>query len=453
MIWILIYLLTVFVSSLLIYKKKDGFLFYFIIALAFIAPYSSITGLSLYSVFVRIIIPGFVFTYTLWKFNDLKLFIRYSFKEYLKYTILVFGLYIVIILFDVLFLHIKVTKIPVNYFVKYYELFWSISFFLILFARLNGERRTVVFNQIHFIILLVGSLVGFLTYLKVPLVYTFHEKMYNFTFIIYDEKRELFDFVRWYNRPNSIFSAANQFGLFASLSLIISKYMYDEKIIGNKKMVINVILQVLILVSSQSRTGFIFYFLIIGLLYLRGTNYKRKLILIPILLPFFIIVYFVLPERIMNLFSGKEGLIEALGYQRIYFWFKFFNSLTWESIFNGMPRLIERDDFTFFESGYFNIYFEGGLGLLLLHFIHIRKIGNFKIKNLKIKNFAVPYSTVFILSEILQGTFITKRYALLNGMVIAYLIIKKFETDSVDSANKVETQSDDMTNTLSKRRR
>ncbi|MBN2165702.1 MAG: hypothetical protein JW717_05445 [Marinilabiliaceae bacterium] len=428
MIWIIAYFIIVVVSSVLIYKKKDGFLFYFIVALAFIAPYSDITKVSLYGIFVRLVLPAFVITYFFWKFNDLKRLLLFSFKSYLKYTFMVFGLLILIFCYDAFALHLKASKISISYYLKYFELLWSVAFFLILFARLTGVKRLLVFNKIHFIVLVIASLIGFLTYMHIPFVYSFHQNMYNKTFVIYDEVREVFNYVIWYNRPYSIFSASNQFGVFASLSLILSFYFFDERVIGKTKLIISIILQLLILISSQSRTGFIFYIFIAGILYLKKTDVKKMIMMIPVFIPLLILMYFVLPDRIIELFSGNEGLIEVMGAQRIYFWAKFYNSLTWDSLISGLPWLVGgKEQFTFFESGYFNIYFEGGIGFVLLHFIHLRKIGRFRVSNLNIKSFAFLYSLVFILSEFLQGSFITTRYVLINGMVIAYLIIKRYE--------------------------
>lgn len=436
MIWVLIYILTVLISSVLIYKNRDGFLFFFVVALAFIAPYSDITGLSLYDVFVRLILPGIVMTYVVWKYSDLKSFLLFSFNEFLKYTFMIFGVCIFIFIYDIFIMHIQFSNIPINYYVKYFELFWSILFFLILFARLDGDRRKKVFNNIHFIILIISSLIGFLTYLRIPFVREFHEKMYNYIFILYGGERELFDFVRWYNRPYSIFSAANQFGLFASLSLIASIYFYDESIISRRKLIISIVLQLFILISSQSRTGFIFYLLITGLLFFKRTTFRKKIVLIPIIIPIVFLIIIILPERIVGVFSGQEGLIEMLGAQRIFFWIKFINSLSWDSIINGMPILQERG----FESGYFNVYSEGGIALLLLHFTHLIKIGRFRFKESNISRFAFLYALVFILSELLQGSFVTTRYVMFNGMIIAYLIIKKFEKISNEGDDDVEVK-------------
>lgn len=427
MIWLTIYLLVVLAASIFAYKKMDGFLFYTIAIVAFIAPYSGITIVSFYSLCVRIFIPSIVICYIIWKRNDLVKLLRFSFRNFLYLTILVFALYAVIILYDRFVLGISLGQIPFGYLIKYFELFWSILFFLILFARVDSSKRLYSLKKIYLVVLTLASLIGFLTYLKVPIVYSFHEEMYNYVFEKYGADQELFDFVRWYNRPYSIFSASNQFGLFATLSLIVSLYLYDENVLNKITLSLTVVLQFLILISSQSRTGFLVYVILLFIVLMRRTNLKQKIISLPLLVIVLLMAMNFLPDRVADLFSSEESIVEGVDTQRIYFWIKFYNSLSIESIFNGMPRLAQEKDFTFFESGYLNIYFEGGMGLILLHFAQIRKIGVIGRDVPNLSRFGMLYSFVFLFSEIFQGTFINVRYGLFNGLIIAYIIINTYE--------------------------
>jgi hypothetical protein len=270
----------------------------------------------------------------------------------------------------------------------------------------------------YFFILFTSSLALF-SYIDILGVRDFHFNYYNFTiadpFFDYlllsrdiDIKRSVF----------STFSNQTQFGSFGSLGFLVCTYFYKNRYYNKNQYFLLFLLFLTIVITSESRTALIVFF-ITSLLVFYDKFGLKTLLFMPIVVLFWFFVFPFLSERTLLLFSSDQEVLE-LGYsQRGLFWDLFIDKIK-ESYYILLIGLPKSNGYTqFFESGYLNMINRGGIFGLFFYFLLLLK----PIKYIKYKQNHYLKFFIFLLLflEISQGVWLSFRMNFISA--IAFLII------------------------------
>jgi hypothetical protein len=302
-------------------------------------------------------------------------------------------------------------------------------FFALFYYYTLNLKEELLLNSISKVLqffILFTSLLALFSYVNIDFIRNFHFNYYNFIVARegfsdfpllppqIDLKRSVF----------STFSSQNQFGSFASLSLLICTFLYKSNYILKFQYYIIIALLIVIVITSESRTALIVFALLVILILFK--QYKIKIILfVPLLILFGILLFPFLGERTYLLFSSSDEIFE-LGYkQRFIFW-----QLFLESVFGDGSILIiglnkSNNLISFFESGYLNMIARGGL--IGLYFYLIILIYPLKYLNRK-KNANTFYLKYFIILllflEISQGVWLSFRMNFFSAIVFSIILFE-----------------------------
>lgn len=440
-----LYLLITIIISLLFTRKKWEFIFYIFSFGLILTPSTKILGLysssvlnfniNQYIIYILIFLYPISFLFLLKGKKNSNTLLKYYYKKIGVFFFLIICSFLFNMILNVMYYRVSFFALPRYHLMEYLSAFVILHFSLILFSKIDSHRISIVFRNLWIITLIYSATLGAIFFLKIPFAESFQKIAYNFNFKGTTSFLDTaLDASIYLNRSYSIFGGGNQFGILASISLIIASYLLNEKIITKTLFFILIFFQLLILTSSLSRTGFLFYLLTWLILVIRnsGNIFKTSLFLIG----FSFILYLALTifdERIQNIFI-LENFISAFFSERLNYWILFFEILksTPESLYLGLSKYYFLSRNIFFENGYLNLYAEGGLFTLLLHFLAYFVL-MFQLKKTtgdnKFSSFhksASDYLLLFLLIELLQGALLSFRFEAINGITIGYFIYLKY---------------------------
>ncbi len=304
-------------------------------------------------------------------------------------------------------------------------------FFYCLFKELSSKNILDIFLNILLYIGTIASFFGLLFYLSIPMVQDFQRIFYEFKFTGIDGSIfSLTDQAIKNNRPYSIFSSANQYGIFATFLSIPFTYLFLNRSVAKSKYYFVLLISVIIAITSQSRTALILLILTNGVLILRGKSTNRKLIFAFVILLCAIILPLFIPERVEESFSMDKFIVLIFD-QRIDHWQSFFSTdLTYSILFAGIVNEALKDGFLkLFESGHLNIIARYGLVFFIIYSLIYYK--NYKYseatyqnKHMKKMKNIISYSIVILfLSEVFQGTLFTLRYEFIFSIYFSIALV------------------------------
>lgn len=252
--------------------------------------------------------------------------------------------------------------------------------------------------------------------------YSIHKVFYNY--FLGTSIETLFEFVENNHRTYSIFSGPNQFSFFASINLIVNYFLYKRSILRLNKLVIFNLLNIWILIVSGSRTGTFFYIVALFLI-LKKFTYNRNTILsiIALFILYFIILPFIMPERIYESIFSLDLAIKNFSEQRLHFWSEIFDLIRKDVnyLFLGFyENLFIENEGAHFESGYLQLIGIGGIFCFIIFIILL-----YHLYQLSEKLNPLHYIFIlFFLGEIFMGLFFELKWSILNALMIGYIMSK-----------------------------
>lgn len=451
-----IFLFVIVVSSLLFTRNKWEFLFYILSFGLILTPSTKILGLyssnpinfniNQYIIYLLILFYPISFLILLKQKKSAKNILQYYYKEFGIFFFLIICSFLINMILNVLYYNISFFALPRYHLMEYVSFFVILHFTLILLSKVDSLRLNIIFRNIWIVTLIYSATLGILFLLKVPFVTSLQEVAYNFNFKSANSFLDsAIDAALYLNRSYSIFAGGNQFGILASISLIIASYFFKKRIISKSIFILIIFLQLLILTSSLSRTGFLFYLLACLIIFLRSSKNIYKILLF--ITGFSVILYLTLTlfdDRIRNIFVFDK-FIAAFISERYNHWTSFFEILktNHESIYLGLSKQYLLSNNIFFENGYLNLYAEGGIFTLFIHFLAYFILIYKLSKPSQIDSFSsisktsFDYLFLFLLVELLQGVLFSFRFESLNGITIAYFIYEKYLSHKIELDNKL----------------
>ena len=448
----LIFILIIIIIPLFVTKNKWEYLFYVLSLLLVLTPSTKLLGLDSSSslnynvnqfIIYFLIFLFFVTSHQI--FNKKYKILTYYYKSYGIYFAMIIIAFVINMIFNSMYYRKSIFELPRYHFMEYLSFFVIMHFFLLLFSKIQKEKVKVIFRNFWVILLTFSSIFSLLYTLKLPFAIFLQGEAYNFNFksegAFFDNAIEAYEYL---NRSYSIFAGGNQFGILAPMGLLVTAYFLKEKLLSKLSFTLLLIPQLIILVTSLSRTAFLFYLFAILILIVRNSKY----ILGTILLIFggaIILIYAItiLDERLKTIFDF-DFIIDALFSERIDHWMKFIDliNLNPESIVLGHTKSYLSSGNMFFENGYLNLYAEGGILTLLMHLIAyfvlmytLSKQKN-RIINPSFMKLSVDYLFLFLLIEVLQGAFVSFRFESINAITIGYFIYMKYLSELRVNAQK-----------------
>lgn len=429
----LIFIIIILFITLIV-SNKNEFWIIFISLLLLITPTTPIFGieisqgnLNINKYIIYFIFPLFILINII--NNKSKIIVIYFFKSYGRYFLYFIIVYIINWTIYSLFYNIPFLSAPRFQFNQMVAYLNCLLFFIIFFMVHYHSKLYESIIKIFYIFVIYSSFLGLLVIINNDTFLSFLNLFYNFAYKSKTGIGYAIDFTFIYKRAYSVFGGgANQYGFLAPLSLIIFYHAYKKNKI-NPSLFISVILaNILILLSSESRTALVFYIIIVLHLVLisKVKGLRIFAILLPLVILVYLITYSLLPTRVLEIYD-KNSFIDVFMAQRGNFWLNFISLLPGldEAFFFGMVREHTQNIELFFESGYINILAEGGIFILLLYIVMILypiKYVSDKYNIDKTLYLNIYLYSIFI-SEIIQGSFMSFRYESLNAILISYSIV------------------------------
>lgn len=291
---------------------------------------------------------------------------------------------------------------------------------LYIFTNFPSKVQNIVKNFL-LVVTIYAAILSLGTYIHLEPFYTIQKLFYN-TYIGVRSLETLFDFADINQRSYSIFSGANQFSLFASISIIFGFYLYRIRAMNHFEFILLFLSTIIILISSGSRTGMFFYIFSLFVIYIKlALHYK--IAITPLIIIILLLVLNILPARITDTLSDIDQLMEAVQGQRIDFWIVAWNILSdnFSNILFGFSEQIYIDDEgSHFESGYLQLFGLGGV-FSVCCFLYLLKLFYslyLPTREKILKNIIL----IFFLAEIFMGTFFELKWSIINGILLAYII-------------------------------
>ncbi len=279
-------------------------------------------------------------------------------------------------------------------------------------------------SDVLFFAICFNVILATFSYLHIEPIRSIHNLFYNFS---YTEDGVTYNLLEQQALSShfgvfATFSAQNQFGAFSYLMLIIFSFFREKHIITSSKFLLTAIFLLLIAIASESRTTLMFFTLVSIFLIFRF--YKVGAIFVaPFLVAAFILIMPYLGERVSFLFGGSsDDFVELTEKQRLFFWLSFFERIQEEKLFIVLGLNSSREGIEFFESGYLNMIVRGGVLSAILYFLTIYK--GLKSSQGLIKH----YFFIFLILEVIQGTFISFRMNILNGFLVGFVLSLKYKS-------------------------
>jgi hypothetical protein len=287
-------------------------------------------------------------------------------------------------------------------------------------------------RSVFWIFTISVSLFGILVLFEIQPFSEIQKVFYNFRSIDSNGNSFLLvDSISRDQRTFSFFTAANQYGAYAALSIVIGTILYKDKHIGFWHFAIYFICSALIIFSSQSRTSFFLFFLFLFLTMMSKINIKT-IFLMALISATTLMFYDLLPERLISS-ADSSSFQSNLESQRLTYWYNFISKFTFdlEFVFHGFyNQSFLKNDPMFFESGILNFMSKHGLIATFIFFsLIVKSLVNIKTKKLSLKLLATignitKWGLIVLLSgEILQGWMLSYRLETILSIFIslAYL--------------------------------
>lgn len=305
------------------------------------------------------------------------------------------------------------------------EIFLVVLIYSLLVFHKFPDDADIIVRRFLSIVIVFSGLLSLSTYFFIEPFYTVQKLFYN-TYIGLSGLESLFDFAEINSRSYSIFSAANQFSLLASFSIIFSYYFLKNFSMNKINFFIIFIFSLIILLSSGSRTGMVFYCFTLLMIY-KEIKFNKKVFLLPLIPIFILFVIGTLPDRILDTFTNFDTVIDDLGGQRIIFWlvsWNFLNEDISNVLFGFREKMFILNEGAHFESGFLQLWGTGGILGLLIFVSLLKSIYDLRLRyEERILKFII---LLFILSEFFMGVFFELKWSVLNGVFVAFLIQKSY---------------------------
>jgi O-antigen ligase len=327
-------------------------------------------------------------------------------------------------------------SLPKYHLVEFISFFVILHFAIILVENIEYYRALVVIRNIWVTVVVYSALLGVLFMLDIDIVVRLQELAYNFNF---SNTKSLLDTgldaSNYLGRSYSVYAGSNQYSTLASTSLVIFHFLRRQDIISKKLLVILIGFEILILVSSLSRTGFLLYLITVILVLSQNIKYKINYLLFSIIIVTVLnlsLSYF--DERIQEIFD-LELVLEAFFSERYFHWTIFFNILgsSPESILLGVYEYYLNTRNNFFENGYLNLWAEGGLlsliGFMLFYYTSLVWFSRIKPIDKALKRAVVNYFLLYMIFEVFMGVFVAFRFESINAITIAFFIYIAYNND------------------------
>lgn len=410
--------------SFLFFKNKFIALYAFLIIFFLISPTAKILGLhnmDIYNLQISRIIVLFVlpsvFVLYLLKIKIIKTKII---KQHLKLFIIIFAVLVCVLFTSFIRNNFSFSNLNITTILNIWTfiIFFLFSTFFFSDNRISIKLKFKIMNKVFFTVLFFASFLALMTYLKIDIFYNIHKNYYNLFLGGYSGEDTLFLMVERYNRVYSILDAPNQFALFAVLMYIYFKLSKDMKYTSTLVYIYTIVLEFIILFTSQSRTGLLLYIIVSILIYL-NYSFKKKVYLLPLLILIVAISIPFLPERVMNIFS-IENFKEEMDAQRLFFWINTINEMfsSASSLLLGFIEKITTPEEGFhIENGYLQLIAVGGIGAfgLLISFLILLARSYQTSSNVLIKRYALYTVYIVSLSEMFMGSIFNVKISMVIG--------------------------------------
>lgn len=449
----LIFVVLAALFSFMLSENKHEFYFYLFSFCLILSPSTKIFGLYSDSFFnaninqfiIYFLVLAFPFNIIINSTNKNKFpfVIKVYYRKIGRLLIFVLFSFIVNMFLNSIFYDISIFSFPKYHFVEYVSFFVLLHASFSLLNKINPKRVLIILRNIWISILVFSSLLGILYSWNVESIIDLQELAYNFNFTNTISFLETaIESANYLNRSYSVFGGSNQYSVLATSSLVLFYFFYKRKILTRRLFIILIIFQILVLISSLSRTGFLLYIIVSFVIISQNSKHFINYILYTSLV--LITLYFslsFLDARIQNIFDF-DIVVVSFFTERGYYWALFFEiiSNSFESIFLGLYSYYKETKSIFFENGYLNLWAEGGLITLLLHFVFyftlMKWFKNSSTTDKSLSRSIFNYLFAFCIFEIFLGTFVAFRFEAINAITIATFFYLKIAEKNL----KINTQ-------------
>jgi hypothetical protein len=306
--------------------------------------------------------------------------------------------------------------------------FFLFSIFIFSNERISIELKFKIMNHIFLSILFMSSIFALMTYLKIDIFYNIHKNYYNLFLGGYSGEKSLFSMVERYNRVYSIFSGPNQFGFFAVLMYIYFTLSKNMRIISNSTYLITILLELIILFTSQSRTSLLLYSAVGIFIYLNN-SLKMKVYLLPVILVFIVGIIPFVPARVIDIFS-ITNFTEELDSQRLFFWISAINEMFASSssfMFGFIEKVSLPEEGFHIENGYLQLIAMGGIVafVMLFYFLVLLKKNYQMYLYDSIKQYALFTIYIVGISELFMGSIFNVKMSMVIGTLFGFYLSLK----------------------------
>lgn len=421
-VFIIMYV-TFFVLCLYFYKDKKTRLFFAFILFLFTSPSVKIFGLYDYSLLnlnlnrysIIALIPFIAYLFIKEQSTVKKIFTVIKIPALIIITGLIFSLSSLYI-FNI-----------ENIFL--YNLSFQYAIFLILlifvsyfYLQYGFESLKKVFDLSFKVLFYFSVTISFLFYLNLTITNEIIFNFYNFASRI--DHITIFEDAVNLNRFYSLFIWTNQFGAFASLSLIFFYFNFVKGKSSFPLLLFNIILCISIIFLSGSRTGLILF--VIAGIYISYRiffkDFKHKISSGKIALFIFSViivaaVFYFSPGRI------SDDYLVSFYDQRIYFWKIFIENTSFpvDYIFGFDLSKLNNSPM---ESGYLRFISSGGIPFFLsfLALMLYLFYKSSKCKNFVFRHIGMLWIILIIIGESVQTFFLTVRYETLMAFIYVFVL-------------------------------
>ncbi len=435
-VFIILYLIF-FVLSLYFYKDKKTLPLFAIAVFLFTSPSVKIFGLYDFSLLNlnlnRYVIASLV---------PVILYLGYKDSKLIKETLSILKIPLTVIFVGLIFSLSSLYLFNIENIFLYNLSFQYFIFSVVLVflgyscLKFGFESMKKVFDASFKILFYYSVILSVLFYANLSLSNDIIFQFYNFASRI--DFVTIFEDAKNLNRFYSLFIWTNQFGAFASLSLIYFYFNFVKSKSSFPLLLFNLVLSISIIFLSGSRTGLILF--VIAGLYISYRiffkDFKHKISSGKVILFLFSVlivsaVFYFSPSRI------SDDYLISFYNQRVYFWEIFFanTSFPMDYLFGfDLSKLNNSPT----ESGYLRFISSGGL-FFFLSFLTLMFYLFYKSsvsKNYVYRHIGLLWIILIIIGESVQTFFLTLRYETLMAFIYVFVMF-----DYLNSKKNIDESS------------